>query len=97
MKKYRIVNKLRFFVGITSIILIATAIILLIFKYTLSKGNEDKPIYSNYTVKYSQTVWDIAEETNYRGDIRELVDEIIRVNELKDSTIYPGQVIVIPQ
>ncbi len=97
MKKYKIVNKFRFFFGITTLILIAAALILLIFKYTLSKGNQEKPLYSNYTVKYSQTVWDIAEETNYRGDIRELVDEIIRVNQLEDSTIYPGQLIAIPK
>lgn len=44
------------------------------------------------------TLWDIAE--TYKpsgGDIRNFIREIRRLNSLDSETIYPGQILIIPQ
>lgn len=97
MKKYRIVNKFRFYVSMSIITLTLIIIVALAFNYTLSKGHESNIEYMSYTVRSSETVWDIAKEANHKGDIRDFVDEIISINNLKDSKIYPGQIIAIPK
>lgn len=97
MKKYRIVNKFRFYVSMSIIILTLITIVALAFNYTLSKGHESKIEYMSYTVRSNETVWDIAKESDHKGDIRNFVDEIIEINNLKDSKIYSGQIIAIPK
>ena len=97
MKKYRIVNKFRFYFSMSIIVLTLITIVALAFNYTLSKGNEAKVEYISHTVRKSETVWDIAREAEHKGDIRDFIDEIISINNLEDSQIYPGQIIAIPK
>lgn len=97
MKHYRIVNKFRFYVSMSIITLTLITIIALAFNYTLSKGHESKIEYMSHTVRKYETIWDIARESDHKGDIRDFVDEIIYINNLKDSKIYPGQIIAIPK
>ena len=48
-----------------------------------------------YVVRPADTLWAIAER-NYAGDPRAAVWELQRRNELRGSTISPGQVLVLP-
>lgn len=50
-----------------------------------------------YTVLSGDTLWDIASEHVLPGDdIRVLIDDIKRSNDLASSVIVPGQVLRIP-
>jgi len=50
-----------------------------------------------YTVKAEDTLWIIAAENISRNtDIREYIFNIKKINNLKDSLIYPGQELIIP-
>ena len=60
MKKYRIVNKFRFYVSMSIITLTLIIIVALAFNYTLSKGHESNIEYMSYTVRSSETVWDLS-------------------------------------
>jgi len=42
------------------------------------------------------TLWDIAERLNLPRDTRVIIEEIRILNNLEDSTIYPGQVLLVP-
>lgn len=97
MKKYKIVNKSRFYTSMVLISLFLISIIFLTFNYTLAKGSQQEVTCISYTVKNSQTIWDIAKEMEYKGDIREKIQEIIEINSLENSIIYPGQTLIIPK
>lgn len=47
-------------------------------------------------VQADDTLWEIAEHLGSKEDIRYVVQEIQKLNGLKDSTIYPGQELRIP-
>lgn len=53
-------------------------------------GNE-----GSYRVKAGDTLWSIA-ATVYRGDPREGVWKLTQRNDLRSSTITPGQILVLP-
>jgi nucleoid-associated protein YgaU len=48
-----------------------------------------------YRVRPYDTVWTIA-AAHYAGDVRDGVWEIERANHLRDPTIRPGEVLVLP-
>ncbi|GAV24779.1 hypothetical protein ciss_07120 [Carboxydothermus islandicus] len=48
-------------------------------------------------VEKGDTLWGIAKELNIPGkDIRVVIEEIRILNNLEDSTIYPGQILKVP-
>lgn len=48
-------------------------------------------------VAAGDTVWSIAKEHQEQGgDLRPLIYEIGRLNELKSPIIYPGQILLLP-
>ncbi len=48
-------------------------------------------------VAAGDTVWSIAKEhQEHGGDLRPLVYEIGRLNDLKSPIIYPGQILLLP-
>ena len=52
--------------------------------------------YIDYTISKGETLWSIAGE--YKGkneDIRQYIYDIKKLNNMTDSTVYPGQVIKI--
>ncbi len=50
-----------------------------------------------YTVAPGDTLWDIAARYSGEDDPRRVVRVIRKANRLQSATIYPGQVLVIPQ
>jgi LysM repeat protein len=50
-----------------------------------------------YLVQKGDTLWGIAEKTGFNVDIREIVYRIKVLNNLDSSTIYPGDVLLIPK
>lgn len=62
-----------------------------------AKGCE-KPEYVKVYVAEGDTLWGIASSYKKPGrDIREFIYELKRINSLKSSELYIGQVIVIPK
>jgi len=93
-KKYRIVNKFRFYLFITSI-LIVMFIVFYSFKAD-AEGLSEKEIEAVY-IEAGDTLWSISEKfAGSKTDIRQLVDEVIEYNNLKSSIIKPGQLIYVP-
>lgn len=94
-RKLVIVNKFRF--------IFATALTLLLigflFNFTgsiMSEASTNQKIIE-IRVASGDTLWAIASEYNYYNkDIREVVYEIKKVNQITSSNIYPGQILKIP-
>ena len=51
---------------------------------------------SSVIVQSGDTVWSIATTLDGEGDVRSLVDEIQRLNDLDGGALVPGQVLVLP-
>ncbi|QQK07612.1 cell division suppressor protein YneA [Miniphocaeibacter halophilus] len=98
MKKYKIVNKFKFYSFITISLAIILFLVLLFFNIGSSLGsNFNKIEYEYYTIRDNDTVWKIAEKYNNKKiDIRDFVSIIIDENDLFDSNIIPGEKIRIP-
>lgn len=53
--------------------------------------------YEPYIIRSGDTLWDIAKEfTPEDRDCRDTIAEIEEVNDIENSTIYAGQVIIVP-
>lgn len=96
-KKYRIKSKIRFTLFMTIAILMTISI-----TGTLIGANNaeslTKPVYSEILVQSGDTLWDLAREFGPGGqDVREVVYEICRINDISADSIYPGQTILIPE
>ena len=48
-------------------------------------------------VTYGDTLWDIAAECNTRGDdVRDIMDDIMKLNNMKSAELHAGDIITIP-
>ncbi|MGH2556551.1 MAG: LysM peptidoglycan-binding domain-containing protein [Actinomycetota bacterium] len=57
----------------------------------------DRGEHRIYVVRPGDTVWSIVGREAGRGaDPRPLVDQLIRLNRLRDAVIHPGQRLVLP-
>ena len=96
-KKYKIVNKRRFFLSLFFMSLITIAIISLFInmdKVYSSTYNEE---YKTVIVKAGDTLWNIAREhmpDDY--DVRKAVFEIREFNNMVTADLYPGDLVKIP-
>lgn len=87
----RIVNRKKFIRSIAIVIFLLIAI----FNVSIAKSSNEEEIIA-YTIAPGQTLWSIAREyTPNSKDIRETIYEIKQLNNMTDSTVYPGQVIKI--
>src|SRR6056297_1283625 len=92
--RYKVVNMFRF-----KLFVILSLVIILIFTlYNLNAFSLNKEDYNNYIeilVKDGDTIWNIAEKYNSDGnDLRQLVYDISKINDVEDSVIVPGQKII---
>lgn len=96
-KKYKVVNKTRFYLFVTSLF----AFILFFSLTLLSRNNVYSSVYQasykEIKVVEGDTLWNIA--LNYlppKTDVRKMVYDIKEFNEMEDFYIYPGDRIKIP-
>ena len=62
-----------------------------------NKLNEEMIVIQTIVVQSNDTLWVIAEKLDAHKDIRNTVQEIKKLNGLTDSTIYPGQELLVPK
>lgn len=92
-------NKKRFYKTIFFILAIAIGLVLLMTGRTLSYQDIS---YKNTNVFIGDTLWSIAKEEQrsnpyYEGkDIRDVIENIKEINQLKDSNLSVNQTLKIP-
>lgn len=87
----KIKNKVKFIRSIAILIFLLIAL----FNISIAKTNSEAEII-DYTINKGETLWNIAKEyTPDNKDIRQTIYEIKQLNNMTDSTIYPGQTIKI--
>ena len=93
-KKYRITDQVRFIRFIFLVMLMMVLLSVMVVNNTAYSGSN--PSYTEYIVARGDTIWSIAASLETKGDIRKDVYNIIKINNLHDSMIYPGQIIRLP-
>lgn len=97
MKRYRVVNKQRFYLFVSFLLIIAFVII---FLFTNSKRVHSVLLHEDYKevqILQGDTLWNIAiNNMPEKYDIRFLVYKLKEFNDLDTAQIYPGDTIKIP-
>ncbi|HHX17655.1 MAG TPA: LysM peptidoglycan-binding domain-containing protein [Clostridium sp.] len=89
-KRYILKNKKRF---ICFIAFILTSMFIIISMANIYGYKEE--CYEVIKIKSGDTLWDIAQSYNTRGDIREYIHRIIEINNLENSEIKAGAELII--
>lgn len=96
MTKYRIVNKFRFITFLTVLILILSFAAISIFDLSKVSGSDIRE-YSEITVVDGDTIWQIAKTYGSDSkDIREVVYEICKINNINADMLRAGQKLLVP-
>lgn len=96
-KKYVIVDIRRFFLFITAVFIITALIINLIFAYSKVYGSIQTQGFKEYYVGNGENLWNISLEHMPEGyDVRKMVFDIKKLNEMDTSFIVEGETIKIP-
>lgn len=97
MKRYKIVNRRRFTIFLTTVMTFVFMIVFSLGAMINKVEGYALPTYKEVTVASGDTVWSIAKANkNSSDDIRKVIHEIGSLNDLNDFNIQPGQVIKIP-
>ncbi len=95
-KKVVIINQSRFIIASVITLIFASLIFTAVTGLLLSSASS----YETYTVisvVQGDTLWGIATEHNpYQLDVRAIVHDIKKQNQLKTADIYPGQLLIVP-
>ena len=62
---------------------------------TASLGGQDMP-FQYVTVSSGETLWQLAEELAPTADPRQVIDQIVQLNQLTSSDVFAGQELAIP-
>ena len=89
----RMAKKLFLILGIFTIIGISLSFSSIYKSYAIDKNTT---LYFEVIVEKGDTLWTIADQYNENQDLRRLIYEIKKLNKLKQTSIYPGQKLVIP-
>jgi cell division protein YceG involved in septum cleavage len=90
--RYVLKNKKRFY----SIIITLSVIIMTTFFTTAAYGYEETK-FDLVQVKKGDTLWSMASKCQKNTDIRKVIFEIKKANNLTESIIYEGDYMLIPQ
>ncbi len=102
MKNLKIVNKKKFLKSILIVCLIVIGIIFFSAKASLSHNEISNIKYDTITVIQGDTLWEISrnqQENNpyyANKDVRDIIKNIRKVNELKTADLKVGQTLKIP-
>lgn len=93
-KKYRIVNKFRFYSFVVSLFIV---IFIICYSFIAdAQGLSDVNIEAVY-IESGDTLWSICRRfVDNKTDIRKYIDEVIEYNNLKSAILKPGQLIYVP-
>ncbi|MDD4563865.1 MAG: LysM peptidoglycan-binding domain-containing protein [Eubacteriales bacterium] len=95
-RKYRIKSKIRFTLFLTIVLFVIFSAAGTIIG-TYNAESLTKTTYSEIRVQTGDTLWDLAREFGPDNkDIRKIVYEICKVNDVSAESIYPGQTLLIP-
>lgn len=93
--KYKVTNMKKFkkfmFVSILSV-----SMFIFTFTATLNAYSKDIPQFDFISVQEGDTLWSIASSYSGNVEIRELIYNITKENNIQNSSIYPGDIIRIP-
>ena len=96
MKRYRLVNKKRFVVVISIMVMLVTTVAMLIANATA----DDPYLYidtGHWYVSKGDTLWSIAElHSNEQHDTRKVIEIIKELSNKTNSTIYEGETLIVP-
>ncbi len=59
-------------------------------------GADTNTVYTSVTVEKGDTLWNLARKYNKGGDIRKYIRSIEKANNLNDSMIFEGDVLILP-
>lgn len=95
-KRYKIVNKKRFYTFLLISALLVSFVIDNILKLGTAYGNYLNQTYVSYVVKPGDTLWNISSDFLKDGeDKRDLIYQIRQANNIS-AEIFPGDEIMIP-
>ncbi|WP_352417892.1 LysM peptidoglycan-binding domain-containing protein [Proteiniborus sp.] len=95
-KQVRVANKKRFTIFLSIVFVVTVLIINNVAKINLAYSS-DLRSFSEITIVSGDTLWDIAKRNNpYNQDVRKVVHEIMKINNMKTAEIKAGRVIKIP-
>jgi len=89
-KRYVLKNKKRFIFFMAFVI---TSMFIIISMVNIYGYKEE--CYEIIKINSGDTLWDIAERYNKKGDIREYIHRIMEINDLENSEIKAGDELVI--
>lgn len=95
MNKYKIVNRFRFYTAISLILIALFASMLFVIVNAKSTSNEILvPVY----ISHGDNLWNLsAKYADSNTDIRNYIHKVMDINNLKDATLHPGDVLMFPQ
>lgn len=91
-KRYVLKNKRRFYL----FVIMVTIVISFSALAAAVNGADTCDKYISVVVKSGDTLWDLAKEYRSSGDLRQYIREVEKINNLKDSLIYEGDVLKMP-
>ena len=96
-KRYKVVNKFRFYVFIITLSMLGTTLIMSLLSINQVYGSIYKYDYDEVKIIEGDTLWFLAMDyTSKEYDIRRMLYEIKRMNKMETSQIYPGDILKIP-
>ena len=96
IKKYRIVNRIRFITFLVACILVISCTVTAALNLIIARA-EVKPEYAEIKVVYGDTLWELAKTYGDQSkDVRQVVYEICNINNIKAEDLRAGQTILIP-
>lgn len=97
MKKYKVVNKSRFYLFVFLSVYICFSVFFLLGSFSKAENTSSKIKYEEVRVEDGDTLWNIAiSYKSTKSDPRDIVAEIRSFNKLDSVVIKPGDVIKVP-
>lgn len=94
MKKYKIVNKYRFF---TTISLIMVLLFVSMFFIVVNAKSTSIEVLVPVYVTAGDSLWNLASQYHDgNSDIRRYINKVMTINNLSDSNIKPGELLMFP-